>query len=75
MDAVSNENLYQVKELIEKGCNVNVTNKQGYSAIWYAFEMNNQEIINYLIEKGADIDIFDTNNISLLMFIIDTSNP
>lgn len=57
--AVQNQDVQKVKELIEKGCDVNITTKIGQSAIWDAFEYNNLEMIQLLIDAGADINILD----------------
>ncbi|MCA9487373.1 MAG: ankyrin repeat domain-containing protein [Nanoarchaeota archaeon] len=42
-----------VKYLVESGANVNAVDNEGKTALDYAIEEENQEVIDYLISKGA----------------------
>ena len=51
--AICFRNIEIVKYLVDHGANVNQRGRQGLSPLTYAKMRNNQEIIDYLIEKNA----------------------
>ena len=53
MDAVYEGNLAKVKELVENGADVNLTNKKGYTALMYASENGHTDIVEFLKSVGA----------------------
>ena len=46
----------RLKVLIAAGVNVNTKNERGETAISIAIEENNQQIIDYLIKSGAQVE-------------------
>ncbi|ORX42663.1 ankyrin [Piromyces finnis] len=56
------ENINLVKYLIEDiGLDINIQNKDGCTPLHYACEQGNENIVKYLIEKGADTSIKNNN--------------
>lgn len=75
IDAVKNNDLQNVKKLIEEGANVNVTDyKPGKSALLYASEYNNLEIVRELIKAGADVNEKTLLSVTPLMKACDNGN-
>jgi len=60
---------YIVKELINAGANMNLTNKFGISSLMLSTTQKNSDIISLLIEKGANIYITNNNGQTALDFI------
>ena len=57
-DAVKKSDLAKVKELVEKDAQqVQAKNQQGYSLLNHACNLGHLEIINFLIDKGADMNL------------------
>ena len=46
-----------IQLILEYGCNINIINIHGYSALLIAIRNQNIEYINKLIEYGADLEI------------------
>lgn len=44
------------KCLVDHGLNINYTNEQGYTFLYYAIFEGNTKMIKYLIEQGADLN-------------------
>jgi ankyrin repeat protein/beta-lactamase regulating signal transducer with metallopeptidase domain len=55
--AASQGDIEKVKSLIEKGINVNTKDKEGYTAIYDAAARGHKDVVEFLINKGADINI------------------
>lgn len=55
-EAVKNENLADVKDLINKGADINDVSRNRNTALILAIENENIEIVKYLVENGADIN-------------------
>lgn len=53
MIAVIQSNLKKVKNLVKLGANVNLLDNDNHSALWYAINVGNREIINLLEEYHA----------------------
>ena len=49
-----------VKGLVKAGADINVSDNQGNTALYYALRYGNQEVARFLIKKGADYN--HTNN-------------
>jgi hypothetical protein len=54
------EYLETAKLLLEKGANVNAVNQQGFSAIHGAANRGFDAMIRFLAEKGAQLDVKDS---------------
>lgn len=57
--AVRNGEAATIKELLDKGTDVNAKNEIGISALWIAAGKDNQEVIELLIKHGADVNARD----------------
>ncbi|MES1902585.1 MAG: Ankyrin repeat domain-containing protein 17 [Paramarteilia canceri] len=68
--AVKSFNFYLVQLLVDNKVMINATNKLYKTALHYASESNYQEIIQYLIEKGANILASDHDGLSPLEIIL-----
>lgn len=80
-DAVYDNNIDIVNDLIEKGVNVNAKNEIGRSALLiaitkklYVQKKNYTDIIKLLIKSGADVNEIDRHKVSLLMKAIENDN-
>ena len=52
-------NIHIVEFLIEKGCNINIQNRELNTALHYAYMYCRAELINILIYHGADVNIIN----------------
>ena len=61
-----------VAELINRGCNVNIFTKDSVQSkpIHLAAKLNTTEILDKLLEKGAEIDATDVNGDTPLMYAV-----
>lgn len=68
-EKIRDNDLDEVKALIESGADVNQVNEMdGYSPLMGACLRNNIDIVKYLISKGADLNIQEPgNNVSALI--------
>jgi hypothetical protein len=53
-------NLAEVKALLGKGANIEAKTRHGITPLFYAASHGNVDVLNYLIEKGADINVRDS---------------
>lgn len=56
-----------VKLCLEKGANINQSDKQLKSVLMYAVEMNNLSLVRFLVENGADVNHLDCYRNSALL--------
>jgi len=69
--AVSGD-INRVKELLTKGADINLKNRQGWTPLHAAVWNQKQDIAKLLIEKGADVNVKDRSNRTALQFAADT---
>ena len=67
IESSKNGNLEKVKELIEKGVNLNFQNNMGDTALILSIEHNREEVARLLINKGADVNVQENTNNTALM--------
>jgi hypothetical protein len=77
LNAVSNEDFEQVKDLIAKGANVNAKDKNygEATALHVAVDGGNMEIVKYLLDMGAKINARDKQRRTPLMSIDYDATP
>lgn len=65
--AARNNNLARIKELLAAGYNIDWHLKRKSNALWEACEAGNFELVKFLVENGADIniDIYDISDYGL----------
>lgn len=59
--AVLNDRLQEVSELIETGLNINSRSRHGYTALMIAAAKGHGEIIDQLLNNGAELTLVDSN--------------
>ena len=64
IQAVKNGNEPIIQFLINNGCNLNIQNYLGNTALHIAFLKNNLNIVNFLIESGANESIVNNNGLT-----------
>jgi len=69
--AVSGD-INRVKELLTKGADINLKNRQGWTPLHAAVWNQKQDIAKLLIEKGADVNVKDRSSRTALQFAADT---
>ena len=67
MFAASSGNLNMVQCLVENGANLDIQNEYGWTALMRATMENHIDIVRYLLDKGADVNM-KTNVSSKFMF-------
>ena len=71
----SNNKLKNIESLITKGCDLNIKDKDGNTALIVAVENNNNiDIVKLLIDKGANLDIKNKKDDSALLISIYNRN-
>jgi hypothetical protein len=60
LTAARKGNLAEVKALLGKGANLEAKTRHGITPLFYAASHGNVDVLNYLIEKGADINVRDS---------------
>jgi len=68
--ACRNFNFDILNILILKGCNTNITFKNGKTALMYACYISNYDLFNYLLSKNVDINLKDDKKRDALMFAV-----
>lgn len=62
MRAVFSTNVNSVQYVLGKGADVNVVTGKGETALTIAIQKNQMEIINILLDKGANVNTFNPKN-------------
>lgn len=75
--ALDENNLENVKKALNEGARIDIRRKAGpaVSALYVAFEKNNQEMAKLLIEHGANTDTKGTSKQSLVQLAIQNDAP
>lgn len=61
--------------LEEKQADINKANKKdGWTALMYAVESKNYELVNYFLQKNANVNIVDEDGFNAVAIAIDTHN-
>jgi len=60
LTAARKGDLEQVKALLAKGANLEAKTRHGVTPLYYAASRGHADVLNYLIEKGANINVEDT---------------
>ena len=76
LSAVTRSNLADVKTLLAGGANIETRSRGNDTPLMLAvqFSYGRDEVTNYLIEKGADLNAVDTNGNTALMLAINRNN-
>lgn len=72
-DAIWNEDFDKVKSLIDKHDDFSVQSINGYTILMQASEMENQEIVDLILSKGADINGKGYNGATPIHIAVDIS--
>lgn len=59
MNAIIDKDYAKAKNLIDNGVDVNETDNQKFTALHFAVENNDYEIVEYLIKHGANVNAQD----------------
>jgi len=60
--AASEGNVWQVELLLQKGANINATNKQGFTPLFMAAGKGQRDTVMLLLDKGADVNLRNKYN-------------
>jgi ankyrin repeat protein len=76
IDSVKNQNLNKLKLLIEHGygVDIDIQDDDGFTALMYACDKNNIEIVKLLIENGSAINIQNNDGFTALMYACEKDN-
>ena len=76
LSAVTSSKLEEVKALLAAGANIETRSRGNDTPLMLAvqFSYGRDEVTNYLIEKGADLNAADTNGNTALMLAINRNN-
>ena len=72
--AIQRSDLFEVKSLIKQGCSPNYYNDKYGTAIVYVINTFNNDILNYLIESGANVNLKFNQEKTLLHFAAEAGN-
>lgn len=72
--AIENNDIDEIKILIERGVNINHRNSIGYTPIMNAILNRDLDTIRFLIENGADLSIENYDEYSALVIAAQTQN-
>jgi ankyrin repeat protein len=71
LDLLDENEIDEIKFILEKGHPLNEQNSKGWSLLIKATYLGRREIFDYLINNGADISVVNNNGTNLLMYAID----
>ncbi|MEM4137926.1 MAG: ankyrin repeat domain-containing protein, partial [Candidatus Anstonellaceae archaeon] len=66
--------IQQVKQLIEKGANINSTDKYGYTPLHFAAKSGNTKVAEFLIKSGSDVNAKNKDGYTPLHFAAQSGN-
>jgi len=73
--AIESDNIHIIRLLIEKGADLNIVDKKGYTPLIYAScHFCNYEMTKLLIDNNANVNHIDNNDYSVLMKICQLNN-
>jgi ankyrin repeat protein len=72
--AASNRDLSVLEMLMPKVKNINQANQKGVTALAMAVKGNSPEVVNYLLSKGADVNVTDKTGDNLAAYWIQSYN-
>lgn len=75
VEAIKNNNLSNVKELVEKGEDIDFWGRSGRTPLIYAANKSNTEITKYLLNRGADINKTDIDGNTPLIHALKHYKP
>ncbi len=61
VQAAGRGDYYVVSSLLSRGININEKNSYGYTALIIASIYGNERVVSLLIERGANLDIQESN--------------
>lgn len=73
--AASNRDISVLELLTPKVKNINQANQKGITALAMAVRGNSSEVVNYLLNKGADAQVTDKNGDNLVAYLVLSYNP
>lgn len=68
--AASNRDLATIELLLKNVKDINLVNKKGISALAMAVRGNSAEVVDLLIQKGADLKVVDSNGDNLAYYLL-----
>ena len=74
ISAVSKVQLSKVKDLINRGADVNTKDKNGKTILHIAIENNYEDIVKFLIQNKADVNIKDNDGNTPLHLAVKNGN-
>ena len=66
--SLTEENLNEMKILLENGADINSQDENGFSALIMATNKNNLDMVKFLLENGANINLQDQFGWSALIY-------
>lgn len=72
--AAANNDLGIIKTLADKNTNIKAANGKGQSALALAVQGNSPEVVAFLIEKGADVNLADNDGNNLTYYLAQSYN-
>jgi ankyrin repeat protein len=72
--AAANRDTVILATLLAKTKNINQVNKKGLSALTMALNSNSAAVVNYLLAKGADLNVIDVNGNKLNYYLLQSFN-
>ncbi|KAJ5076860.1 serine/threonine-protein kinase sty13 [Anaeramoeba ignava] len=74
-EAIWNDDLKEIQKLISSGEDINKRSEfSGQTPIYLALQKNKKEIVRYLVENGANLNIIDNNGLTPLMIAVDSES-
>lgn len=61
-DAITNNDMNKIQQLLQNGFDIHTTNQHGFSPLHMAAWSNNIQAIQILVDAGIDVNIQDENS-------------